>query len=693
MAGQHLQHPTLALAAVGLAVLCWSGGSGHAGSQEGDRGRLQELLQREALFYHHQRDHFSAITRLESARDSQPKQGPPTEAELLLVRMKLAFGVHEDADRVLRRLREDDIPEAQANTAWYELAETLFRKGYPAAANEALDSLRGRVPEDIAGNVQLLRANVLMALRRYAEAARALENWRGPRALADYAYFNRGIALWRAGNQSEATSSLELVADGRAEGEERLALKDRANLTLGYIALRGEHPEQARKRFKKVRGAGPYSNRALLAIGIVEQAQGRPDEALSVWMTLRQRPSADPAVQESYLAVPYALREQQAPQAAHGYEQAVTSFSRELEDVNLAREAVQAEKNLDRLLRSARAPGAVDEQRDETSAKSLESRYLGRLMASRRFQETSLGHRDLLAMLGDLDQSLKEMNQLTDVEPQAVVERKRRIAGAPRRAADPGTEPDPDPASYRVDRNRRAAAQATSPEVLEWQQAPGLERPSREIPVLPEIESPLEADYGALPNSDPSGLPESEVIWLPPAPEAIDADDIDRLPLAPDVVWLPPASSFRPITSQDFAYPDLALPEESPMDPTRQLLRRTTEVGADSDLPPDTGLGENPLGGLSAALGRTNDRIAQIARKARDRRSGVKDYRALIEALQARALRLRERIAAAIELYERYARALIIDELEDRRSRLEDYLQQARLELAKTYDLDTDLPR
>jgi hypothetical protein len=196
-----------------------------------------------------------------------------------------------------------------------------------------------------------------------------------------------------------------------------------------------------------------------------------------------------------------------------------------------------------------------------------------------------------------------------------------------------------------------------------------------------------------LPHSDPSGLPESEVIWLPSAPEVIGADDIDRLPLAPDVVWLPPASSFRPITREDFAYPDLALPEESYRDPTRHLPRRTTKAGADSDVPPDIGLGENPLEGLSAALGRTNERIAQIARKARDRRSGVKDYRALIEALQERARRLRERIAAAIELYERYAKALIIDELEDRRSRLEDYLQQARLELAKTYDLDTDLPR
>ncbi|MGB5198406.1 MAG: hypothetical protein WBR56_00735 [Sedimenticolaceae bacterium] len=693
MSGQHFQHPAPAFAAACLAVLCWWGGSGHAGSQEGNRERLQELLQREALFYHHQKDYFTAITHLESARESQPEQEPPTEAELLLVRMKLAFGVHEDADRVLRRLRADDIPEAQANTAWYELAETLFRKGYPGAANEALDSLRGRVPEDIAGNVQLLRANVLMALRRYAEAARALENWRGPRALAGYAHFNRGIALLRADNEPEAVSSLRLVADARVEDEEGLALKDRANLTLGYIALRSEELGQARKHFDEVRREGPYSNRALLATGLVEQAQGRPDQALSAWMALRQRALADPAVQESYLAVPYALREQQAPQAAHGYEQAVASFSRELEDVNLAREAVQEEKDLDRLLRNARAPGAVDTQRDETSAKALESRYLGRLMASRRFQETSLGHRDLLAMLADLDQNLQDMDQLADVEPQAVVERKKMKERASRRAADPGAEPDPGPAGDRADHNRRAAAQAPSSEALEWQQAPAPERPSRDIPVLPEIESPPEADYRPLPNSDPTGLPGSEVIWLPAAPEVIGADDIDRLPLAPDVVWLPPASSFRPITHDDFAYPDLALPEESYGDPTRHLPRRTTEAGADSDVPPDIGLGENPLDGLSAALGRTNDRIAQIARKARDRRSGVKDYRALIEALQQRARRLRERIAAAIALYERYAKALIIDELEDRRSRLEDYLQQARLELAKTYDLDTDLPR
>jgi hypothetical protein len=681
------------LAATALAVLLWSSRSVNAGTPEGNRERLQDLLYREALFHHHQKDHFSAIAHLEAARDNQPKKEPPTDTELLLVRMKLAFGVHENADRVLRRLRDEDIPEEQTNTAWYELAETLFRKGYPAAADEALNSLRGRVPRDIVGNVQLLRANVLMALRRYAEAARVLENWRGPRALANYAHFNRGIALWRAGDQSAAVRSLERVADSRAEDEEGLALKDRANLTLGYVTLRGDDPGQAREHFKKVRRQGPYANRALLALGLVEQAQGRPDEALSVWMTLRDRASADPAVQESYLAVPYALREQRAPQAAHHYEQAVASLSRELEEVNVAQEAVQKEKNLDRLLRNAHASGAEGSRRDEVSAKDTASRYLGRLIAGRRFQETSLGHRDLLAMLADLDQSLQDMDQLANVEPRAIARKKRRHARALQRAPDPGIERDPGTARNRASQTPLSAVQAPSSEELEWQQAPGLDRPSRDIPLLPEIELAPDADYRALPDSDPSGLPESEVIWLPPAAEIKGSNDVDRLPLAPDVVWLPPASTYRPLAEQDFAYPDLALPEGSSAKSARHLVRRSTKAGPDSDFLPDTGLAENALGGLSAALSQTNDRIAQIARKARDRRSGVKDYRALIEALQERARRLRDRIAAAIDLYERYAKALVIDELEDRRSRLEAYLRQARLELAKTYDLDTDLPR
>ena len=58
-----------------------------------------------------------------------------------------------------------------------------------------------------------------------------------------------------------------------------------------------------------------------------------------------------------------------------------------------------------------------------------------------------------------------------------------------------------------------------------------------------------------------------------------------------------------------------------------------------------------------------------------------------LAALRERILRLRARVAAAVALYEDYAKSLAIGELQRRHGQVEHYLEQARLELAKTYDL------
>ena len=61
-----------------------------------------------------------------------------------------------------------------------------------------------------------------------------------------------------------------------------------------------------------------------------------------------------------------------------------------------------------------------------------------------------------------------------------------------------------------------------------------------------------------------------------------------------------------------------------------------------------------------------------------------------IAALRERILRLRARIESAIALYESYARSLALDELDHRQQLLEGLLEQASLELAKTYDQASD---
>ena len=75
---------------------------------------------------------------------------------------------------------------------------------------------------------------------------------------------------------------------------------------------------------------GPYSNKALLGSGWAQAALGDYQGALTPWMELRSRDVLDAAVQESYLAVPYAFMKLNAnAQSAEYYESAVTSFAAE----------------------------------------------------------------------------------------------------------------------------------------------------------------------------------------------------------------------------------------------------------------------------------------------------------------------------------------------------------------------------
>ena len=69
---------------------------------------------------------------------------------------------------------------------------------------------------------------------------------------------------------------------------------------------------------------------------------------------------------------------------------------------------------------------------------------------------------------------------------------------------------------------------------------------------------------------------------------------------------------------------------------------------------------------------------------------GIPDLNDRIAALRERILRLRVRIEGAIALYESYTRSLALDELDHRQQLLEGLLEQASLELAKTYDQASD---
>jgi tetratricopeptide (TPR) repeat protein len=665
-----------------------------AAAVDQDAGRLQELLYGEALFHSHQQDYLSAIARLQMVEEQDLLPQSSADARLLLARMKLAYGLYVGAGFDFHALLDEDVPEAVRNRAWYELARTLSHKGYYQAAVEALENVQGEVPADIVGDHQLLRATVLMALDQNRQAARELEHWQGAPALAAYAHYNRGIALVRANDHLQAVPALELAVGMPAKGEELLALRDKAQLSLGYAFARTEQYEQARKQLEAVRPQGPFSNRALLALGWIAHKQGRSESALVSWMELRGRSPTDPAVLETLLVVPAVHRELDALQTAtRDYEEAMTAYTSELNHLHDARESVQKGNAVSLLLQNDSGSG----QDAAGQPGPGETRYFGPLLASRNFQEMLQGHGELQSMLDNIDKSLRNIDLLAKATAPAGDARARSGAtlsppADARESAGPAAANSP-----ARPQERGFASQTGDPEwqqQWEFREGEPTDYPAPEIPLLPEIELPADRLLKPLPEPEFTGLPESDFAGLPPDSEFLSdlpGPEETGLPES-EILWLPETGRFRmPAGEEDYAYPDMVLRKSSR--PGERYAYQLNQLIP----PPEDGAGFNPgavpvgeaLRELAAALVSATRRMAQLG-EAIDPAEEIAGLEERIAALRARILQLRARIENAIALYEGYTQALALNELDRRQHLLEDLLEQASLELAKTYDQASD---
>lgn len=664
-----------------------------AAADQGDE-RLQELLYGEALFHSHQQDYLTAITRLQLAEEQGLLPPASDDARLLLARMKLAYGLHVEAGFDFHALLGEDVPDAVRNRAWYELARTFSNKGYYDAAAEALQRVQGEVPADIAGDYQLLQATVLMALKQNSEAAHVLEDWRGAPALAAYAHYNRGIALVRAGDHLQAVPALEQAVDMPAKGEELLALRDKALLSLGYAYARAEDYKQARKQLEAVRPQGPFSNRALLALGWIAHKQGSSESALVSWMELRGRSPTDPAVLETLLVVPAVHRELDALQTAtRDYEAAMTAYTSELNHLHTARESVQTGNAVSLLLQNDSGSGPAT----AGQAASGETVYFGPLLATRDFQEMLQGHGELQSMLSKVDKGLYNIALLAKAATPLQGEHARSATGA-----SPATVARESAGSAGGGSPARSQQQVFSGKTddpdwqQQWDERPGesTDLPAPGIPQLPEIELPGARTLKPLPESDFTGLPESDFSGLPP--DAVFISDMSGaeenwLPDS-EILWLPETGRFQmPKGEEDYAYPDKVAQDRTQHgDHYAYQLNRMIPAGQDEAgfNPGAVPVGE-ALRELAAALNSATNRMTLLG-ESFDPAMEIEGLEKRIAALRARILQLRARIATAIALYENYTQALALDELDRRQHLLEDLLEQASLELAKTYDQSSD---
>ncbi len=360
---------------------------------------VRDLHYEEVLFYFYQGDYFSAITHLQAAQRRQQLKHHQEDAELLLGGLELSYGLDAQAGAIFSKLLDRQTDSSVRNRAWFHLARLWQQRNEPRRAEEALKHIDASLVSPVLESErQSLLAEVQMLQGHDDAAIKTLSAWHGPAedSWRSFGRYNLGISLVRNGRKAEGLAVLDGVAGMKDRGEEMRALRDQANLTLGYTYLQDQKMGQAKRYLERVRLHGLSANKALLGTGWVAAATGHYRQALVPWQELATRNVMDSAVQESLLAIPYALtRMADYAQADQAYRHAIELLQQESDRLTELQTVVQDGRIAEYLLQYNQGGGMGWLWHLQQLPPGPESRYLFRLMAENRFQSALQNYRDL----------------------------------------------------------------------------------------------------------------------------------------------------------------------------------------------------------------------------------------------------------------------------------------------------------
>ena len=385
----------------------------------------------EVLFHFYQEDYFTAITHLMAAREQNLLPHHSKDAELLLGGLQLSYGMLDQAEAQFHRLLDKDTDSALHDRVWYYLTKINYQRGNYRKAYNTLQEIGKSPDKALTAELALLRANINMGMGKDKAAAEALQEVRAPEGWKEYLEINRGIALLRAGDIEQGRRVLDELGKQPAATEELRALRDRANLGLGYELLRAGDPSMAREYLNRVRLQGPFVQAALLGAGWAAAERGDFEAALTPWIKLVTVSGHQPAAQEARLAVPYALAQMgDGKRAAAYYEQALTYYDDEQKQIDDAIEAARS-GTLIALLSQADTGTSGGWLHDNPTLKGVPSgRYLVDVLSGNSFQEALKDYRDLgylTRLLNDWLGNIDLYHDMVDARRLAYQERAPKI--------------------------------------------------------------------------------------------------------------------------------------------------------------------------------------------------------------------------------------------------------------------------
>ncbi len=356
------------------------------------KGEVANLAYGEVLYQFYQEHYFDAIVHLTAALQKAPMSEQGSDAELLLGGLYLSYGMHDEAERILNQLLQDDDNEALHDRVQFYLAKSRYRRGLQRAAEASLKQIKTALPAAQQQEQQLIHGQLLLDQSRNEEAVEQLSGLQGDSITALYGQYNLAVAQLRLGKSANGQVLLDKLGRMEVADEESATLRDRANLTNGSWFLQQGDIDQARNYLSLIRINSMLSNDAILATGWGYAEQEDYPEALAHWLELSRQPPAEPVVQDALLAIPYAFLQLNAkPQAIEHYKRAIDIYQQEIVEVTAAQTAVQSDVFTNYYLFGA-----------DTEGSTAISPYLQSLVISHPFQTALQSLRDLEAIKQNL---------------------------------------------------------------------------------------------------------------------------------------------------------------------------------------------------------------------------------------------------------------------------------------------------
>ena len=360
---------------------------------------------RMAIYDAYQGKHFEALSSLLAAQKQGRVSDSPERAALVLAGIYLSYGFHREGEQLFQAFLAKDQPVSVQDQAWFYLGKIQYNRKQYAESWASLNRIQEKLPLHLEPEKAQLMGLIKMQLGKFQEAQTYFTQMLAVKDWKPFGQYNLGIAALRSGDHQTGVTILNELGESDPNSMELRSIREKANLVLGFDYLDNGKMALAEQCFSRMTLKGRHSNSALLALGRVRSNEQRYQDSLVPWLELIKRDPSDPAVQDAFMGVPYALGKLDVyKQSLQYYETAMRSFQAEIERINQAAEAINGGKFIEGLIRARN--GELEGGGAYTIDKVLdtpEGRYLWPLVASNEFQETLYNYSELRRTLGKLE--------------------------------------------------------------------------------------------------------------------------------------------------------------------------------------------------------------------------------------------------------------------------------------------------